>query len=82
MDFYEVDLAQVGYGFPPQVPVVLRDKVGDVYALRGLAILLLMPVQLLDLQLQLVDDFGFFVGKANCEWFATYSTEKSSVRNA
>ena len=65
MDFYEVDLTQVGYGFPPQVPVVLGDEVGDVYALRGLAVFLLMPVQLLDLELQLVDNFGFFIGKAN-----------------
>lgn len=45
---------------------MLGDKICDVYALGALAVLLLVPVQLLYLELQFVYDFGFFVGKANC----------------
>lgn len=66
VQLHQLDLAQVRHVLPPLVTVPLRDEVADVDAFGRLAMLLLVPEELLDLQLQLLDDLLLLAGQPDC----------------
>ena len=45
----------------PSFHIVLRNEITDIDALGSLSILLLVPEQLFDLELELVNHFGLFL---------------------
>ena len=65
MDFNQVDYAQIRNVLPPSLAVRLGNQVQHVDALRTLPVLLLVPVEILDFQLQLLKHFSFLLGETN-----------------
>lgn len=60
-----MDFSEIRNVLSPFVSIFLRNEVGDVYTLRRLPVFLLVPEELLHLQLQLLDDFFLLAGQSN-----------------